>query len=104
MPAMKVAEKAEEFGEFYVPRFEVSAAGTALPEAIVRDITTVTYKDSIREIDSCEMTVGNFDTHSRRFKYIGSETDATLSPASPEAQRYRLFEPCARDFELRMGY
>ena len=104
MAVISLAKQAKDFGEFYVPRFEVHAEGTAVPEAIIRDITQVTYKDSIKEIDSFELTVGNWDSTSRRFKYIGSETEATLSPASPEALRYKLFEPCAREFTLKLGY
>ncbi|MBR0820219.1 phage late control D family protein [Bradyrhizobium liaoningense] len=104
MAVVTLAKQAREFGEFYIPRFEVHAEGTAVPEAIIRDITQVTYKDSIKEIDSFELTVGNWDSAARRFKYIGSETEKTLSPASPESLRYKLLEPCAREFELRMGY
>jgi Bacteriophage probable baseplate hub protein len=104
MPAMTLSQQAADFGQFYVPRFEVKAAGTALPESVIRDITSVTYKDNIKEIDSFELTVGNWDSHSRRFKYIGSEDASTLSPSSPESIRYKLFEPCARSFTLAMGY
>ena len=104
MPVMTLAQQAPDYGEFYVPRFEVHAAGAALPESVVRDVTQVTYHDNIKEIDSFEITVGNWDAKKRKFKYIGSEDDASLSPASPDAQRYKLFEPCAREFTLYMGY
>lgn len=104
MATMKLARQAKAFGEFYVPRFEVHAQGAAVDEAVIRDVTQVTYKDSIKEIDSFELTVGNWNSLTRTFKYIGSETEKTLSPASPEALRYKLFEPGAREFELRMGY
>lgn len=107
MPVVKLAEQAKEFGEFYVPRFEVHAEGKAVPEAIIRDVMQVTYKDSIKEIDSFELTVGNWDSISRRFKYIDSEADKTLSAesrATLEELRYKLFEPCARTFELKLGY
>ena len=107
MPVVKLAEQAEEFGEFYVPRFEVHAAGADVPEAIIRDVMQVTYKDSIKEIDSFVLTVGNWDSISRRFKYIDSEADKILSAESQatlEKLRYKLFEPCAREFELKLGY
>ena len=61
MPVMTLAQQAPDFGEFYVPRFEVHAAGAALPESVVRDVTQVTYHDNIKEIDSFEITVGNWD-------------------------------------------
>jgi phage protein D len=104
MPVMTLAKQAPDYGDFYVPRFEVHAAGAALPESVLRDVTQVTYHDNIKEIDSFEITVGNWDAKTRKFKYIGSEDDASLSPASPDAQRYKLFEPCARDFTLYLGY
>jgi phage protein D len=104
MPAVKLAKQAAEFGGFYVPRFEVVASGASITETVIRDVLQVTYKDNLKEIDSFELTVNNWDALSRRFKYVGSETTASLSPAAPEAQRYKLFEPCARIFELRMGY
>jgi phage protein D len=104
MPAMTVMDQAREFGDFYVPRFEIKVAGVALDQSFVRDVTQVTYKDNIKEIDSFEITVSNWDAQQLRFKYVGAETTATLSPGSPLAQRYKLFEPCAHDFELRLGY
>jgi phage protein D len=104
MAVMTLAKQAPKFGDFYVPRFEVHAAGAALPESVIRDVTQVTYHDNIKEIDSFEITVGNWDPHKRKFKYVGSETDKSLTAATPEAQRYKLFEPCARDFTLYMGY
>ncbi|HEY4943559.1 MAG TPA: hypothetical protein VII56_19180 [Rhizomicrobium sp.] len=104
MPTTTIAQQAEEYGGFYVPRFEVRAQGAALGESVIRDVTQVTYKDDIKAIDSFTLTVGNWDSHSRRFKYIGSEDASSLSAASPEAQRYKLFEPGARNFTLSMGY
>src|SRR5215469_17031068 len=102
--AIKVADEAKQYGDFYVPRFEVRASGVSLNDGVIRDVTQVTYKDNIKEIDSFELTVGNWDARNLRFKYVGSETTKSLSAASPEAQRYKLFEPCAHDFELRLGY
>jgi phage protein D len=101
---MTLAEQANEYGGFYVPRFEIVASGASISDTVIRDVLQVTYKDSLKEIDSFEFTVNNWDAQSRRFKYVGSETTASLSPGAPEAQRYKLFEPCARTFELRMGY
>jgi phage protein D len=107
MPVVNLAKQAEEFGEFYVPRFEVHAEGTAVPEAVIRDVMQVTYKDSIKEVDSFELTVGNWDSTSRRLKYIEADADKALSDesrATLEKLRYKLFEPCAREFELKLGY
>ncbi|MDH4165491.1 MAG: hypothetical protein OEY13_14465 [Gammaproteobacteria bacterium] len=104
MTTVTLAQEARSVGEFYVPRFEVHAIGASAPDVLIRDVTQVTYKDSLKEIDSFELTVGNWDSHARQFKYIGSENAKTLSPASPEARRYKLFEPGAREFELKLGY
>lgn len=37
---------------FFVPQYKVKIAGRELPDAIVRDVVQVTYKDNVREIDS----------------------------------------------------
>ena len=104
MPVMTLKNQAPDYGDFYVPRFEIHAAGAALPESVVRDVTQVTYHDNIKEIDSFDITVGNWDPTTRKFKYVGSETDKSLTAGSPQAQIYKLFEPCARDFTLYLGY
>src|ERR1700742_2498881 len=107
MPVMTVAKQAADYGGFYVPRFEVKASGSALSAGVVRDITQVTYRDNIKEIDSFEITVGNWDARTRKFKYIGAEDSASLSasaPASANNQLYKLFEPYAHDFTLSLGY
>jgi len=99
MTALTLPEVARTHGEFYVPRFEITAGGTAVPSSVVRDVIQVTYNDSTTEIDSFDITVNNWDATERKFKYVGSET--TTRSTDP---LHTLFEPCARDFELRMGY
>ena len=73
--------------DFYVPAFEVSLGGRRQSGALVRDVTQVTYKDNVKEIDRFEMTVNNWDARERKFKY--SDTDT--------------FEP-KKFVELKMGY
>src|SRR5690606_28286493 len=82
-------------------RFEIAASGSGIAPQVLRDITQVTYNDSITEIDSFEVTVANWDTEPRKraFKYVGAETDAMGSNAIE-----RLFNPCAGEFELKLGY
>jgi uncharacterized protein len=104
MPAVTVPQAAETFRNFYVPRFEISAGGTAIPASILRDVVQVSYNDSTTEIDSFDITVNNWDATRRRFKYVGSETSARIAGSTPEDEMFRLFEPCARDFELKLGY
>jgi phage protein D len=85
---------------FYVPVFQVlrragsgSGPGQALPDEIVRDVTQITYKDSVKEIDSFELTIGNWDANQRKPKY---------EPYSEE--RFRgVFDP-GQTLEVHLGY
>jgi phage protein D len=99
MPATTLPQAARTLGDFYVPRFEISAGGTAIPSSVVRDVIQVTYNDSTTEIDSFDITVNNWDATERKFKYVGSETNTRSTDPL-----HALFEPCARDFELKLGY
>lgn len=104
MQAVTLREEAKRQGHFYVPRFEVKIAGVGLPRDVLRDVVQVTYKDDIKQIDSFEITVNNWDARTRSFKYVGAETARTMQEASVEGQRHRLFEPCHKEVEVRMGY
>ena len=42
MSALRVRDVATGFGDFYVPRFEISAGGVAIPASVVRDVIQVT--------------------------------------------------------------
>jgi len=103
VPLVKESTR-EEIGHFYVPRFEIKIEGVGLPRDVLRDVVQVTYKDNIKEIDSFELTVNNWDAQARTFKYIGSETEKVLKSGSPESLRYKLFEPCGKEVEVWMGY
>jgi phage protein D len=89
---------------FYVPQFELRIEGAGLPRDVLRDVTQVTYKDSIKEIDNFEMTVNNWDPTTRTFKYVGSETAESLKQDTAQTRLHRLFEPCGKTADLRMGY
>ncbi|MFB9240319.1 phage late control D family protein [Massilia antarctica] len=104
MTAITLQEAAATYEDFYVPRFEIKAGGKAIAPAVLRDVVQVTYNDSTTEIDSVDITVNNWDDSTRSFKYVGSERSARLSGATPEEQLQRLFEPCAGEFELKLGY
>jgi phage protein D len=100
MAVVTVREESKEQGDFYVPRFEIKIAGAGLPANVLRDVVQVTYKDNVKELDSFEITVSNWDADKREFKYVGAETEATLK-TNP---LFRLFEPCGHDVEVHMGY
>ena len=73
--------------DFYVPGFEVKVGEEKLSRAVIRDITQVTYKDDVKQIDSFEITINNWDAKTRDFKYSDQ----------------RLFDP-GKKVELWMGY
>jgi phage protein D len=101
MAAVTLVQAARKYGDFYVPRFEIVASGSGLDARVLRDVTQVTYNDSISEIDSFDITVANWDTDpkQRRFRYVGAEK--SVMGATPLE---RLFNPCAGEFELKLGY
>lgn len=59
MSTITVVQAARKYGDFFVPRFEVTASGTGVSAGVVRDVSQVTYNDSITEIDSFEVTVAD---------------------------------------------
>lgn len=73
--------------DFYVPAFEVKIGSTRLDRTTIRDITRVSYKDSLTDVDSFEITINNWDAEKRRFKYSDEH----------------LFDP-GKAIELWMGY
>jgi phage protein D len=75
--------------DFYVPAFEVRVGEQPLDRDTVHDITQVTYKDDIKEIDSFEITINNWDAAAAKptFKYSDQQ----------------LFDP-GKKIELHMGY
>lgn len=96
---------------FVTPVFEVRVAGAGLPNDVLRDITEITYRDNLTELDQFELTVNNWGPADkalgeprRLFKYIGSETDADLKSSAPDKVLYRLFEPCGKRVGVSMGY
>jgi phage protein D len=91
-------------GGFRVPRYEIAIDGTSLSHAVLRDVMRVTYHDSVQELDGFELVLGNWDTASRTFKYVGAETAEDIDGSGPRAQLVRLFEPCGQRVELRLGY
>lgn len=100
MNLVTLNEESFQQGGFYVPQYEVKVGGENLPSGVVRDIVSLTYKDNIKEIDSFEVTVNNWDTFTQDFKYVGAETAASLESSA----NHSLFDPCGKDVEVWMGY
>jgi len=55
--------------DFYVPAFELRLRGAATPQTVVRDVTQVSFKDSLTDVDSFDVTINNWDADARQFKY-----------------------------------
>jgi phage protein D len=99
-----LAQESAALNGFYVPRFEVKIAGASLPRDVLFDVSSVAYVDSIDDIDSFQLEINNWDTESRSFRYLGSETEEELKPGHPHYTRRTLFEPCGKDVEVHLGY
>jgi uncharacterized protein len=95
---------------FLAPQFEILIDGDGLPQTALHDVTEVTYRDSLTELDQFEFAVSNWEPSNspeaprRMFKYIGSESAADLKSNDPDKQLCRLFEPCRKRVALKMGY
>lgn len=100
MTVTSLLEESRNQGHFYLPQFEVRIQGSNLPRNVLRDVTQISYKDNIKEIDGFDITVNNWDPGTRDFKYVGAETKASLE-SNP---LNRLFEPCNKEVEIWMGY
>jgi uncharacterized protein len=95
---------APRYRGFYAPAFEIRIEGVGLPRDILRDVTGVTYTDSLTEIDRFDVTVSNWDDDQRKYRFYGSETaDDTANPEA-STHPYTIFEPSKRRVELKLGY
>jgi uncharacterized protein len=97
------SESETRAAQFRVPRFELRIDGVSLPNQVLRDVTELTYRDKIEEIDGFELVVGNWDSERRRHKYIGSESAESAGDATLH-ELETLFEPCGKTVTLSMGY
>jgi phage protein D len=104
MTVVPLAEASRQLGGFYVPRFEIRVEGAGLPDDVLRDVTEVRYKDNVDQLDSFQLTVNNWHTEEKVFKYMGAETPEILNRGDDRAKRYKLFEPCDKEVQLSMGY
>ena len=95
--AIPVYKRGNGTQTFYVPAFEIKMQGHGLPRNVLRDVTQVTYKDSVNEMDYVELVINNWDATARKFKYVGLD-DKDLKPG------YKgLFNP-GQEVQVRMGY
>jgi phage protein D len=104
MQLLTLAQESQNQRGFYVPQFAVKIQDAGLPRDVLRDVIQVTYSDNLKEVDSFELVVNNWDTATRRFKYVGSETAADLAQETPKTVSYHLFDPGNKQVTLQLGY
>ncbi len=79
---------------FYVPAFELTVNGRPANRETVRDLTEVSYEDSLDAIDSFTLSFNNWDTDQLRPAYVGEGADEA---------RWGDLQP-GNGVELRLGY
>src|SRR2546430_13544799 len=101
-----MAQASLQNGQFYVPQFQILVQGSPLPGGVLHDVVEITYKDKLEEIDSCELTVNNWDATNNCFKYIGAEKLTTggtpENQNDPNAKLWNLFDPCTKQVTLNL--
>lgn len=73
--------------DFFTPAFELKLGGRNADKQLIHDVTEVSYRDSIDELASCELTVNTWDAEKRGYQYLD---DGTFDPGTP--------------VQLKMGY
>jgi phage protein D len=104
MQLVTLGQESQNQRGFYVPKFAIKIQDAGLPRDVLRDVIQVTYSDNLKEVDSFELVVNNWDTATRRFKYVGAETAADLAQETPKTVLYHLFDPGNKQVTLQLGY
>jgi phage protein D len=99
MSFVAIPSIAADFGDFYVPRFEIRIADADLPGEVLRDVTQLTYHDNLQEIDGFELTVNNWNEATQNFKYLGIGIEDGIGD-DPQ----QIFDPCNRRITVSFGY
>jgi phage protein D len=92
---MSYISPAAEGNDFYVPHFDILLHGKNLDPAVVHDVTEVSYRDSLTDIDGFDLTIANYDSSS-----------PTYESASTRTFKYSdqdLFDP-GKELEVKLGY
>jgi len=104
MQLLTLAQESKSQRGFYVPRFAIKIDNAGLPPDVLRDVMQVSYGDNLKEIDHFELTINNWDSAKRCFKYVGSETPESLKRNTPDTALYHLFDPCNKKVTIELGY
>jgi phage protein D len=84
--------------DFYAPDFAVRIRTADLPEIVARDVISLTYKDSLTELDTVDLVLNNWDdasTAPTNFTYA-------VDDAAPYADLWTFDQ--ATYYEVDMGY
>ncbi|MCW3494214.1 phage late control D family protein [Microbacterium sp. SSM24] len=79
---------------FYVPAFEIIVNGRPAGREVVRDLTEVTFEDSLEAIDSFTLAFNNWDTDHLHPSFVGQGADEA---------RWGDIQP-GNGLELKLGY
>lgn len=82
-----------EAHSFYVPFFRITVDGKSLDPVFERDVTQITYRDSLEKMDQFEITINNWDAEKKTARYIGPGVE----------EEKDLYEP-GKQLEVFMGY
>src|SRR4051794_40680037 len=75
--------------DLWVPAFEVRVNERKAAADVVHDVISVTYRDSLSDLDTFDLVLNNWDADRRRFKYLDAGD--------------RRWDP-GEQLELAMGY
>jgi phage protein D len=75
--------------DLWVPAFEVRVNERKTAADVVHDVMSVTYRDSLTDLDTFELVLNNWDAGERRFKYLDGDD--------------RRWDP-GEKLEISMGY
>lgn len=92
---MSYISPAAEGTDFYVPHFEISLHGKDLAPQVIHDVTEVSYRDSLSDVDGFELTLANYDS--------SSPTYASTATRTFKYSDQDLFNP-GKQLELKLGY
>jgi phage protein D len=59
--------------DLWVPAFEVRVNERKAAADVVHDVISVTYRDSLTDLDTFELVLNNWDADQRRFKYLDGD-------------------------------
>ena len=74
--------------DFFVPAFELKSKGQSLARDVIHDVISVSYTDNLDKLDSCEITLNNWDADKRTFKYSDPETSRVNFDPGAEIELY----------------